>query len=108
MSFVPLEQLRASKAESHSSYQPSAIRRRSAWSPSALVQSPSENRSGLPRHQADDGPAQAPYHLRRSAMPEPMGMLERTHRDISHPWRYLHQTLPLLFSRDRPTSGDRS
>ncbi len=106
MSFIPVDQLRSSSSDSSKaiSLQPSA----SVLRPAALVQSPSEDRSGLSRHQADDGPAQAPYHLRRSALSEPMGMLERTHRDFSDPRRYLHQAVPLLFSRDRQTSGDRS
>ena len=107
MSFIPVDQLRSSPSDS-SKASASAFSLQFFQTPSALVQSPSENRSGLPGHQTDDGPAQAPYHLRRGALPEPMGMLERTHRDLPHPGRHLHQTLPLLFSRDRPTSGDRS
>ena len=84
MSFIPLSQLRSFQATSRSRL-PSWFKVDAKTGPDYLELKQTVERLKL-------------HTLRRSPLPQSMGMLERPHRDFSHPRRHLHQTLPLLFS----------
>jgi len=92
MSFIPLDQIRSLSSDSSQaiSHQPSAIRSSRRLPPWFKVQ-------------AKTGPD---YLDIKQTMDRPK--LHTICEEARCPNRHLHQTLPLLFSRNRPTASDRS
>ena len=101
MSFIPVDQLRSSSSDSSTAI--SSSRRLPPWFKVQAKTGPDY----LDIKQTMD---QLKLHTicEEARCPNRWECWNCTHRDVPHPRRHLHQAVPLLFSRDRQTSGGRS